>query len=158
MPMQLLSIDDPRDNLEKARRMELVKFAQANGVKVTPEMPAILIRKVLRSQRLTHIRIPNRPLGHPGEGIKDEPLVAPASAAVGEETAVEVDAETDLARQLGLAPAPPAVSTEGGRPGRGLDELSRLRRKAKALGIKVDRTDNMITIRAKLAEHGQNAS
>ena len=49
--MILNKIDDPRDNLEKAHRRELVLFAQAQGVsEITEHMPAILIRRTLRAK------------------------------------------------------------------------------------------------------------
>ena len=39
--MQLLSNVDPRDNLQKATRWELIDYARANGVDVPSDAPAI---------------------------------------------------------------------------------------------------------------------
>jgi hypothetical protein len=86
--LQLKQIYDPRDNLEKARRMELLRFAQQNGVsEIVEAMPAILMRQILRARGLTRIAASARPLG----ALEPE---APAPANI-----VTVDAVADLERQ-----------------------------------------------------------
>ena len=77
MTLVLNKIDDPRDNLEKARRMELYRFAKEHGLDVTEEMPAILIRYELRRRGLTNIKIPVRILGAQNQGQAIGPAVQP---------------------------------------------------------------------------------
>jgi hypothetical protein len=107
--MQLHSIQDPRDNLEKARRMELLRFAQENGVtEIVEAMPAIVMRQILRAKRLTRISIPNRTLG---SAPVPEPQVSSSS--------VSVDAAADLAQQWkreAEAPPPAPPRKRRGRP------------------------------------------
>lgn len=94
MTLILKSIDDPRDALSKARRYELAQFAEANGVKeIDPNMPAELMRSILRQKGLTRIKIPNRVLGQVNQPNAD--AVASGVAPKG----VEADAVADLARQ-----------------------------------------------------------
>lgn len=102
--MQILKVQDPRDTLEKARRPELVKFAEQHRVaEIDPAMPATLMRKILRSKGLTSITIPNRQLGQiSGTRINTKSPVKEAQAASGSNEppkVVEVDADEDLLRQ-----------------------------------------------------------
>lgn len=156
--MILNKIDDPRDNLEKAHRMELVKFARAHGLNhISEQMPAILIRQELRSRNLTNIRIPPRPLGaqsHP-------PAMADAAQP---QNVVQVNAAADLARQyasqLPQQASPPPPPKQNGRFKRLVErpksEINQLRDQCKALGIKMGRRDNMAILKAKIEAHGQN--
>ena len=134
MSAQLLRIDDPRDKLEKATRDELYDFARAQGVTdITEDMPAILMRRILRSKGKTNIDIPNRPLGsNPG-------VVAPPDKAQDVVAVPEITAEEDLMRQYQAAKVAPAEMTMG-----------QMRAECKRRGIKMARTDNMDTLRAKL--------
>lgn len=96
MTLILKSIDDPRDALSKARRSELVKFAQDNGVKeVDPDMPAELMRTILRSKGVTRIKIPPRILGQ-----SNQPHANGVAGGSQPQSGVEVDAMADLARQF----------------------------------------------------------
>jgi hypothetical protein len=154
MSIQLLKITDPRDNLEKARRRELVAFAHANGLKeINDEMPAILIRRILRRRGLTQITIPKRVLGSTAGPVAD----AVVDAAV---EGPKIDMEDDLARQYGLDPnrltsaseaeqAPPP-KPKPDLPPRPLIERTRLMRLAKARGIKCGRKDTLQTLKEKL--------
>ena len=140
--MFLNKIDDPRDQLERARRFELFKFAKANNVnEITEGMPAIIMRKILRGKGLTRIAIPPRPLGMQSGGT------APATATP--QNVNEIDAADDLMRQYAQEskPAEKPVSEM---------DIKELRSAAKARGVKLERTDNMAKIREKLS--GKNAA
>lgn len=142
--MQLNRIDDPRDPLSKARRSELVKYARANGIKeIDPDMPALLMRDILRRRGLTRPPIPNRPLGAQVQnGL-------PAIAAGAQQGGVEADALADLARQYQQQRQPPPPLAPGKS---GINEL---RAECKRLGIKLSRRDNMNSMREKIEAHGQ---
>lgn len=143
--MQLNRIDDPRDPLSKARRSELVKYARANGVKeIVPDMPALLMRDILRRRGLTRPPIPNRPLGAQVQnGL-------PAVAAGTQQSGVEADALADLARQYQQQRQPPAPLAPTSM---GINEL---RAECKRLGIKLSRRDNMNSMREKIGAHGKD--
>lgn len=150
--MILNKIDDPRDNLEKARRNELVRFAHACGLEtITQEMPAILIRRELRSKGLTNISIPRRVLGAQNQ---NGPAVPP------DQKAVEVNAADDLARQFRQqAPPPPRPPAKPTRlVERPKQEINLLRDECKRLGIKMDRRDRKDSLKAKIAAHGKDTS
>lgn len=155
--MILNKIDDPRDNLERARQAELVRFAQSHGLKhITDQVPAILIRAELRQRGLTNIRIPPRPLGATNQ---PNPIAPGPGAKI-----VEVNAAADLARQFAQQqarpPDPHPIKPE--RPKRLVErpksEINRLRDQCKALGIKMDRRDRMPDLKAKIEAHGKNAA
>ena len=136
--MQLLTIEDPRDNLQKATRWELIDFAKANGIDIPGDAPAIYTMKVLRSRGLTNIKIPNRPLGMnagAGEVMTDEAFGEGADATV-------VNADDDLIRQFESQKAETDVSKM---------LMPDLRKACKARGIKMARTDNLKTLREKLS-------
>lgn len=148
--MILNKIDDPRDNLEKAHRMELVKFAHAQGVKdITEHMPAILIRAHLRAKGLTNIRITPRPLGAQN--------VAPAPGP--EQKVPTIDAAADLARQFAAQQPAPSRSKKPPRFKRLVErpkqEINVLRDKCKELGIHMDRRDRKDDLKRKIEAHGQ---
>lgn len=153
----LLKVEDPRDNLEKAKRPELLAFARRNGVtEITPEMPAILMRKFLRSKNLVNISIPKRVLGQPE--LRPGALT---TATPSPENAVSVDAADDLMRQFkaGASAPLPSPSAEPVKLANKRDEWNAMRQAAKAKGIKLDRKDNFETVAAKLRAHdGQNAT
>lgn len=140
-------IVDPRSTLQRARRPELAKWARQNGigeytypngVKVPiDEAPAVLIRRLLTERGLTRIQIPPRSIGTMPGGREPKP----------EGTAIEIDADADLARQMMVAP--PAPSAE---PPPSIDAMSinELRAVCKARGIKINRGDTMQDLRDKL--------
>jgi len=144
--MQLNRIDDPRDPLSKARRDELRRYARKNGIEVHPDMPALLLRDLLRQRGLTRPPIPNRPLGAQVQnGL-------PALPSGGQQNGVEADAIADLARQYQQQRQPPpplAPSTMG---------INELRAECKRLGIKLERRDNMNSMREKIGAHGKDTS
>jgi hypothetical protein len=131
--MQLLTSVDPRDNLEKAKRMELFRFARQNGIKEIEEaMPAMLMRKILRSRGMTNIRVPDRPLA----STRPTSMEAMTTSQVN-----VIDAETDLERQY---MAEKQASDFDAMP------MNELRAECKRRGIKMSRTDNLQSLRDKL--------
>jgi hypothetical protein len=130
-------IEDPRDSLEKARRAELERFAKANGVKeINGDMPAILMRAILRQKGLTRISIPPRTLGqyqpNPGE-MPSAPAVAQGGGSV--------DAVADLARQFAQQQAQPEAKEMS---------FTEIRSELKRRGIKFGRSDKFADLKAKL--------
>lgn len=140
--MQLLNVTDPRDNLAKAKRTELVSYAHKEGqTDITPAMPAILIRNILRSRGLSRIQIPRRVIGERVDwktGGKSAPEANPDTPA-----SVEVNMEDDLARQFAASSAPKIVTPEN-------MTMPQLRMACKDKGIKMVRKDNAATLREKL--------
>ena len=146
MGLKLTNITDPRDNLEKARLLELIKFAERSGVEIPRQYldKAIIVRGMLRAKGLVNIDIPRRVLGvtRPGksfngvEGHSDQKV----------ET---IDAATDLMRQV-EAPAPIVEPRKTG-----FSEMAGLRKELKQRGIKIKRTDKMADLKAKL--NGEDA-
>lgn len=138
MSVILKSVEDPRDNLEKAGKYELWQFAVANGLNdVTYDTPSILVRKKLRALGLVNINIPDRPLGSPIPtvyGADPQKAVAP----VKQSTEVnEISAEDLLEMEAQVKPVAQMSMTE-------------LRSECKRRGIKMVRTDNLRTLREKL--------
>jgi hypothetical protein len=146
--MLLNRIDDPRDNLGKARRYELGVWAEQNGHRNFSfmgkqwnayEAPAEITREFLRSVRLVNIRIPDRPLGQPvphPSASQDAPVVPSQIPSMG--------ALAHLAAQ-DQVPAPVLEETP-------LKDMSinELRAEGKRLGVKFERTDNMPKMRDKI--------
>lgn len=150
--MEILRIEDPRDNLEKARRKELEMFARQKGVtEIDPRMPATIMRKILRQKGLTDIQIPKRVLGqNPGAAV--DPVIA------GGQPAHEVDAVSDLVRQWKEEATRPAHTPEP----QSIERMSiaQLRMACREAGVKLARTDSGETIRKKLraARNGEDAA
>lgn len=146
--MQIMRIEDPRDELEKANRDELFRFAQSVGVAEIDERmfmganAAIMMRKVLRQRGITNIRIPARQLGMPYGAISPEPS--------GKSMTADEMAEMDYAAQR------KASETEN-KPSVDIAQMTigALRRTCKERGVKFDRTDKMTMLREKLS--GQTA-
>ena len=146
--MILNKIDDPRDNLEKAHRLELVKFAHAHGMsEISEVMPAILIRSHLRAKGLTNIRITPRPLGSQNAALTAGP----------EQKVAEIDAAADLARQFAAQQAPHRQTKKPQRFQRLVErpksEINKLRDECKRLGIHMERRDRMPDLKAKIEAH-----
>lgn len=154
MSLQLHRIQDPRDSLERARRSELVEFAKKKGIsEIVPEMPAILMRKILRSRGMTDIRIEPRQLGEMTRTKINAKVstAKPVKDRTGEPPKiVEVDAEADLLRQWKVEQTAPAA-TEAAAPRKPrarkekgptptdpkLMHMSDLRRHAKEKGVSI---------------------
>lgn len=140
MGLQLTKIDDPRDPLERARLRELVNFAKANGqTDINDQMPAILIRRILRQRNLTRISVPRRTLGQP-EPSPGRADLQPRPSPVAETGGAEISAEDDLARQF-AASRPRSVHDMG---------YNELRAEAKRRKIKLNRSDTLAIIKEKL--------
>lgn len=146
--MILNKIDDPRDNLQKATRYQVWKFAKENGVDFPEDAPADIVRAELRRRRLTRIPV-NRPELGAQSGGGGEAFVPGTTGA-------QVDATDDLAQQW-ARDRQRELQESGKRPVRH-NPMNELRAKAKELGIKVDRRDNLETLRAKVGKHGKNAA
>lgn len=140
--MQLLSNVDPRDNLQKATRWELIDYAKANGVEVPNDAPAIYTMKILRARGLTNIKVPDRPLGLYAGGV-----------ALSDQTQISADTEVnvasaddDLIRQYEQQKQEETDVSKMLMP--------QLRHACKTKGIKMDRRDNLKTLREKLSANG----
>lgn len=130
--MQLLKIEDPRDPLGKASRFELCQLAKAHGIaEITYgcglQLPDMV--KILHEKGVHSINIPDRPLGVYKPVVLNADDVAPQQPA-------------PVAQ-----PEPKPVSEMN---------MTEMRKECKRRGIKMERTDNLHTLRAKLLE--QNAS
>jgi hypothetical protein len=140
----LLRVDDPRDNLEKAKRPELLAFARQHGVtEIKHDMPAIIMRRILRAKRLTDIKIPRRILGQPES--RGQAIVTAAP-----ENVVSFDAADDLMRQYQAgAMAAPAPSAPSAKP---YEQMTRaeLAKTCKARNIPMARTDKKEMLMEKL--------
>lgn len=138
---KLLTVIDPRDRLSKARRSELLRYATANGVSFDESMPADLMRAQLRTKGLVRPDIAARVLGAPKEGL--------GKGVEQAQGANEVNATEDLMRQYqaqnGQKPA--------GKPVADMS-INELRAEAKRLDIKVERRDNMLSLREKIEAKG----
>ena len=137
--MRLNLILDPRtDPLERARLGELQNFAKESGVQFDPSYGAPVIRELLRRAGKTDIKPPERPLG-----AIYQPRVTPTSHKVEsapapkQEEIPTVNALDNLLQQQMVRPTDQMNITE-------------LRQACKAKGIKLARTDNMATLKAKL--------
>jgi hypothetical protein len=147
----LQRIDDPRDNLDKALPDELYFFAKSRGITdINRAEPAVLMRKKLRDKGLVDIPIPNRVLGQPTDwhnewstGSKEDPR--PSITA-------EQLMQKQWDEQQGKTNTPPAMKSPD--PTEPFDVakagIVELRKECKRRGIKMARTDNLVTLREKL--------
>lgn len=149
--MHLNKIEDPRDNLERAHRGELVAYAQANGQNdITEDMPAKDIREKLRQRGLTRIQINKVPIGHIGRhevrplyDSKGKPLKSPAAPQI---NPAELAQFREWQRQQGQKPQEAGDAATM--------SMADLRKACKAKGIAMGRKDNRDTLREKLTAHG----
>lgn len=149
--MILNRIEDPRDNLSKATRYQVWKFAKANGVDFPEDAPADLVRAELRRKGLTRIPVNRPPLGAQNGPIGSVAIAQPAQQGV------ERDATSDLAEQWAREQQRARDEGRVKRPPRH-NPMNELRAEARALGIKLDRRDNVETLRAKVEAHGKDAA
>ena len=131
--MQLLQRIDHRSPLQKATRDELVAYAVREGqVDIHEQMTKPEIIEKLTARGLTNIKIHDRPLGVPHTvadyGLIDDP--APKSSP-----------KTTVL----LTPTDPERMS-----------IQQLRVECRRLGIKMERTDNLKTLKDKI--RGQNAA
>lgn len=151
--MLLNKIEDPRDNLERAHRGELVAYAQANGqTDITEDMPAKDIREKLRARGLTRIQIQKIPIGHIGRhevrplhDAKGKPLPSPAAPQLSPaELAQFREWQKQQAQQQPQEQASDVATMD----------MAELRKACKAKGIALSRKDNKQTLVEKLTAHG----
>lgn len=146
MGLILKSIEDGRSNLERARLGELQNFAKENGIAFDPSYGAPVLRQLLIRAGKTDIRPPPRPLGaqyqHPVTPSSHKYVNGMQPAAPVQVR--EVDAIADLMRQQMGEKTPDQM------------DIRELRSACKARGVKMARTDNIATLRAKL--NGENPS
>jgi hypothetical protein len=192
--------EDPRSRLQKARRWELQQFAIANGMPTIvvdgevlqfakqngldellpfagkrinvdhPAAGAMVLRIALQQRGLTHIPVPNRPLGaqnqpHPRQMYQNKLTNGqsqPPAADVSDEAARAREYLERMGFKVTAADEP--IKRESrrrvvARPRRLVErprsEINKLRDECKALGIKMDRRDRMPDLKRKIAEHGQ---
>lgn len=161
--MILNKIEDPRSNLQKAKRRELVDFALKNGVTqisgfpVNDGTPADILRAELRQRGLTRIDIPLRVLGaqnQPGTGLKYQNRMQAPGGTVAP-TGVTVDAGADMRRQFEAEQTRHAAETKwrAELAAMGINELGA---EMKRLKIHRDRKDNKETMRAKITAHRES--
>lgn len=159
---------DPRDNLDRAHRRELVEFARANGLDVDENMPADDIegrpgtglRNMLRAKGITRISVPRRSIDN-RVGDKTFPMKAkpaPVPQATSDEWAdFQAFKAWKAAHQKPAVLAPtvaPVATAEKPR-----SEINALRDECKRLGVKMDRRDKTADLKAKIEAHrGENAS
>lgn len=142
--MRLTRIDDPRDNLERADRDQLFRFARAKGVNEINDRiynggnAASLMRMILRQKGITDIDVPYHQLGLPPRvAMDDQPSGQPP-----------VMLDDMLRQQLKDVQAEPArAATEKPIAGMSIREL---RKECTARGIKMERTDNTAKLKVKL--------
>lgn len=150
---------DPRDALDKARRYELWQHALKNGVAdITHDMPAPIMRRILRERGLTQIAIPPRPLGQINQPHPSKAFVPGSGVVVnGDGRVQESDALADLQRQYELEKQErqQARVVKYAKP---VSTINQLRRKCQELGIKMDRRDNLQSLQAKIDGHGKDAA
>jgi hypothetical protein len=146
--MQLNKIDDPRSNLQKARRRQLVEFAHAKGMtEISEQMDADLIRERLMQRGFSQIPLRTYSLGHAGRhevppiGPKAPPQASPPGLS-----ADELQQFREWQQQRQQAPAPAGD----------IDKMpiGDLRKACKAKKIPMVRTDNMASLKEKLKAHG----
>lgn len=126
--MILNRIEDPRDNLHKASRFELCAIAKHHGIseirynKDGQTLDDMI--KILRDNGVRDIKIPERPLG------VYKPVILNADDVVPKQST-------------------PVVSNTVEKPVSAMTIIE-LRSECKRRGIKMARTDNMDSLRAKL--------
>jgi|SRR5581483_2814129 len=131
--MILNRIEDPRDNLHKASRYELCTIAKYHGItdigygKDGQTLDDII--KILRNNGIHDIKIPERPLGVYNPVLLNAEDVVPNKEVFhsipGTETTISLKQISDMT-------------------------IVELRSECKRRGIKMARTDNMESLRAKL--------
>lgn len=130
--MILNRIEDPRDNLHKASRYELCVIAKHHGIadigygKDGQTLEDMI--KILRDNGVRDIKIPERPLGVYKPVILNADDLIPPSAAHKHETVAKDDVSKSSSEM----------------------SITELRMECKKRGIKMARTDNMESLRAKL--------
>lgn len=142
----LKEILDPRDNLEKANRDQIVQFAERRGIKqIDWRMPATQMRSILRSMNIVDIGLPAahgsrealQNLAFNGQPPDNPPLAKPKMLE-------------ELEREQWAQQAKQAEQIERERSSPPISEMTRaeMAKECKRRGIKMERKDT----KEKLAE------
>lgn len=140
---------DPRDPWARARRIEIFRYAQEKGVtEVIEAMPKDVMVKRLKARGIPPPAVPPRPIGaniNPRSGDTSPNshhyTAQPQKAA---EPVSEVDASEVLERDWQQQQANPPLADVAAM------NITQARQECKRRGIKLKRTDNLVTLRAKL--------
>ena len=131
--MQLLTNIDPRDDLDKSDRWELVAACRLNGIEVEHDAPAFITKRALRSRGISKIKHVDRPLGlYTSASTSDGGQIHDADEALIKQYEAQKKEETDISKM----------------------PMTQLRTACKTKGIKMERRDNLVTLREKLTAHG----
>ena len=131
--MQLLTNIDPRDDLDKSDRWELVAACRLHGIKVAHDDPGYITKRALRARGISKIKHIERPLGlYAPAASSSEDHIGNADEAMIRQYEAQKKEETDVSKM----------------------PMTQLRTACKAKGIKMERRDNLVTLREKLTAHG----
>lgn len=134
-------VQDSRDDLQAARRIQIFDYAKRNGITEIEEwMPGDAMQAILRRKGINSIGVPRKPLG-----------TSPDAPAPGQKVDV-VDATDDLLRQAKAQRERDLAEQKRAEKPR--NEINALRLECKRLGIKTARTDRIADLKAKL--NGEN--
>lgn len=147
---------DPRDNLDKAHRRELVDFARANNLEVSEDMPADDVegrigsglRSLLRSKGLTRITVPHRSIDN---RIGDKTFPIRSKPAAPPQATSDEWAEFQQFKAWKAVQKPPAAVPDPAKPVAEMS-ITELRQVCKAKGVKLERRDTMDIMREKLGQ------
>lgn len=143
--MYLNRIDDPRDALQRARLNDIVRFAKEKNIaEISPEMPAMVARPIIRGKGLA-----GDFARWARENVHFKPLGSAPERPVTSDQATAVDADADIAAQWAANRQRDLETGKTKRPPRN-NPMAELRLKARELGIRVDRRDNVKTLREKV--------
>lgn len=147
---------DPRDDLERLGRLQLVQLAHSRGqTDITEAMSAVDIRKELKSRGVRPGRVNGPALGTTGR--HERSAIAPKQMQP--QPAPELSpAEMQEFRAWQAQQRAAAMRAQRASPGKTLSEMSinELRDLCKKSGVKMDRGDNTHILREKLKAHGEN--
>ena len=145
--MDSYKIEDPRDPWQRARRMEVVRYAHELGHSdIVEQMPKDLMVRILRSRGVPAPSVPPRPIGNVNPRSGDTSLTSHHYSGPVSEPAQEtvtVSAEEILARDW--AAHKEAQAAQPVEP-----SFIQLRQACKAKGIKYLRTDKAAQLKARL--------
>lgn len=141
---------DPRDQWARARRIEVFRYASELGHTkdnyIEEQMPKDLMVKRLKALGVPPPSVPPRPIGANINSRSGDTSPNSHHYTAGKSQPVEiaeVDASDVLERDWKTQPKVEARSVAD-------MSITELRKECKARGIKMARTDNMTTLRAKL--------
>lgn len=140
---------DPRNPWDRARRIEIVRYAKEQGIaEIDEQMPKDLMVRRLTALGVPPPSVPPRMIGIPDARTGDtSPDSHRFTAQQSQPTELAVlDAADVLERDWQAQRVKPAEVNA--KP---VNEITELRKECKRRGIKLARTDNKITLKAKLS-------